>query len=72
MSQRKTRQTVPYRGTNIQISFVKMTFKFRKVISCVYPAICGRIQNFIQIIRTSVIDKIAGYIIYVLVNSLKN
>ena len=62
-------QAVPYKGTDVRncflphVSFAKRNFKFRKVISCVYPAMWGEFKNFIQIIRTSVVDKIVGYII---------
>ena len=42
----------------------KRIFKFRKVTSCVYPTMSGEFKNFIQIIRTSVIDKIVGYRFY--------
>ena len=67
-------QAVPYRGANLRncflphVSFVQRIFKFRKVISCVYPTVWDEFKNLIQIIRTSVIDKIASYNIYTLTN----
>ena len=68
------RPAVPNWRTNIRNCFLshvclaKKIFKFRKVISCAYSTIWGKFKNLIQIIRTSVIDKIAGYSIHALIN----
>ena len=37
-------------------------------MSFAYTTMRGKFKNFIQIIRVSVIDKIVGYSIYVLIN----
>ena len=61
------RKAVPNRGTNIRNCFssdvclAKTIFKFRKGISSAYPTMLGEFKSFIPIIRTSAIDKIAGY-----------
>ena len=45
-----------------QVSFAKRTFKFRKVISWVYPITKDKFKNLVEIIQESVkIDKIASY-----------
>ena len=47
--------TVSYRGTNIKI------FKFKKVISFFDPMMWGKFKNFIQTIKTNIVDRIVGY-----------
>ena len=41
--------------------FRKKTYKFSKVMPCVYPTMRRRFKNFVQIIRTSMINKTVGY-----------
>ena len=41
-----------------------------EVISFIYPTMRGKFKHFIQIIRTSVTDKIVRYSIYALINPL--
>ena len=43
-------------------------FKLRKVIFHAYPTMWGEFKNFVQIIRTTVIDKVVGSSIYALFN----
>ena len=50
------------------VSLAKRIFKFRKIISCAYSTVWDIFKNFIQIIRTSIIDKIVVYSIYALIN----
>ena len=50
-----------------RVCFAKRIFCFRKFICCAYPTMWGKFKNFIQIIKTSVIDKIVGYSIYALI-----
>lgn len=67
-------QIFPYRGTNkrncfyVHVSFTKRIFKFSRVIACVYPTTWSKFKNFIWVVTTSVIDKIAGYSIYALIH----
>ena len=50
------------------VSLAKRIIKLRRVISSAYPTVWGEFKNLIQIIRTSVIDKIVDYSIYALIN----
>ena len=50
-----------------RVCFAKRIFCFRKFICCAYPTMWGKFKSFIQIIKTSVIDKIVGYSIYALI-----